>query len=141
MGYLRRREIRVVKVPSINGKTVSTHPVFRTPVCSLPSIQHALDTILRGDVDLNYCNNVRIFRYAETLLNYAEMLTIHGQDSCKMALQHSLVLTKYAAVLSELRNQFLSQQKNIKLERRREFVGRRFAFLGYRSLGATLHFD
>ena len=31
-----------------------------------------------GDVDLNYCNNLRIFRYAETLLNYAELVIMDG---------------------------------------------------------------
>lgn len=31
-----------------------------------------------GDLDLNYCNNLRIFRYAETLLNYAELVLMEG---------------------------------------------------------------
>ena len=31
-----------------------------------------------GDLDLNYCNNFRIFRYAETLLNYAELVLMNG---------------------------------------------------------------
>jgi hypothetical protein len=31
-----------------------------------------------GDLDLNYCNNLRIFRYAETLLNYAELVLMDG---------------------------------------------------------------
>ena len=31
-----------------------------------------------GDFDLNYCNNLRIFRYAETLLNYAELVIMNG---------------------------------------------------------------
>jgi hypothetical protein len=31
-----------------------------------------------GDQDLNYCNNLRIFRYAETLLNYAELVIMDG---------------------------------------------------------------
>ena len=31
-----------------------------------------------GDQDLNYCNNLRIFRYAETLLNYAELVIMNG---------------------------------------------------------------
>ena len=35
-----------------------------------------------GDVDLNYCNNLRIFRYAETLLNYVELVKMHGQSDC-----------------------------------------------------------
>ncbi|MBQ8673660.1 MAG: RagB/SusD family nutrient uptake outer membrane protein [Bacteroides sp.] len=33
-----------------------------------------------GDVDLNYCNNLRIFRYAETLLNYAELSITTGEQ-------------------------------------------------------------
>ena len=36
-----------------------------------------------GDVDLNYCNNLRIFRYAETLLNYAELVIMNGGRFCK----------------------------------------------------------
>ena len=31
-----------------------------------------------GDQDLNYCNNLRIFRFAETLLNYAELVLMDG---------------------------------------------------------------
>lgn len=31
-----------------------------------------------GDQDLNYCNNLRIFRYAETLLAYAELVGVEG---------------------------------------------------------------
>ncbi|MDR0422457.1 MAG: RagB/SusD family nutrient uptake outer membrane protein, partial [Proteiniphilum sp.] len=34
----------------------------------------------QGDADLNYCNNLRLFRYAETLLTYAELLIMHGQS-------------------------------------------------------------
>jgi len=33
---------------------------------------------LPGDQDLNYCNNLVLFRFAETLLNYAELVGING---------------------------------------------------------------
>lgn len=81
----------------------------------------------QGDVDLNYCNNVRIFRYAETLLNYAEMLTIHGQTPVNGITAQSC--------LDKIRSRAFGAEKsipvtaeNIKLERRREFVGEGLRF-------------
>lgn len=72
----------------------------------------------QGDVDLNYANNLRVFRYAETLLNYAEMIVIHGQSAVGG-------LTAQAA-LDQVRERAFGEAKsipataeNIKLERRR----------------------
>lgn len=81
----------------------------------------------QGDVDLNYCNNLRVFRYAEALLTYAEMVVMHGQ---------SLVggITAQAC-LDEVRlrafgkaSSIPATTENIKLERRREFVGEGMRF-------------
>lgn len=81
----------------------------------------------QGDVDLNYCNNLRIFRYAETLLNYAEMLTIHGQSPVGgLTAQTCLDQVRQRAFGAE--NSIPATTVNIKLERRREFVGEGIRF-------------
>ncbi|GHT63066.1 membrane protein [Bacteroidia bacterium] len=82
---------------------------------------------LPGDQDLNYCNNLRIFRYAETLLNYAELvgvLNVPAQQGVSAQ-----------ACLDEVRNRAFGSNAslplnsdNIKLERRREFVGEGMRF-------------
>lgn len=80
-----------------------------------------------GDVDLNYCNNLRLFRYAETLLNYVEMVTIHGQAEAQGV--------SAQGALDEIRERAFGEAKsipvnaaNIKLERRREFLGEGMRF-------------
>jgi hypothetical protein len=76
----------------------------------------------QGDVDLNYCNNLRIFRYAETLLNYAEMVVILGQADVKgVSAQWCLDQIRKRAFGAD--NSIPATTANIKLERRREFVG------------------
>lgn len=81
----------------------------------------------QGDVDLNYCNNFRIFRYAETLLNYAEMIAIHGQTEVNgvtaQACLDKVRLRAFGAAKSIPVN-----ATNVKLERRREFVGEGMRF-------------
>lgn len=81
----------------------------------------------QGDVDLNYCNNLRLFRYAETLLNYAEMVVMHGQSP--------VAGITAQACLDEVRQRAFGKDSsipatadNIKLERRREFVGEGMRF-------------
>ncbi len=81
----------------------------------------------QGDVDLNYCNNFRIFRYAETLLNYAEMVAIHGQSAVEGVTAQGC--------LDEVRQRAFGMPKSVpvtaasvKLERRREFVGEGIRF-------------
>lgn len=76
----------------------------------------------QGDVDLNYSNNLRVFRYAEALLTYAEMVTIHGQSPVGGV--------SAQACLDEVRerafgepNSIPATPENIKLERRKEFLG------------------
>jgi hypothetical protein len=69
-----------------------------------------------GDVDLNYCNNLRIFRYAETLLNYAELIVLHGQAEVQGITAQGC--------LDQIRNRagvpsITANIENIKLERRR----------------------
>lgn len=81
----------------------------------------------QGDVDLNYSNNLRVFRYAETLLNYAEMVVVHGQSPVDGVTAQSC--------LDQIRKRAFGTDKsipatteNIKLERRREFVGEGLRF-------------
>jgi len=79
-----------------------------------------------GTQDLNYDNNLRIFRYAETLLNIADLLVIEGvaqvsggitAQACLDAIRNRAGLTTIPATVD-----------NIKLERRREFVGEGLRF-------------
>lgn len=81
----------------------------------------------QGDVDLNYSNNLRIFRYSETLLNYAEMLVIHGQSPVGgLSAQSALDQVRTRAFGAS--NSIPATIENIKLERRREFVGEGMRF-------------
>jgi len=81
----------------------------------------------QGDTDLNYCNNLRVFRYAETLLNYAEMLVIHGQSPVEgLTAQQCLDQVRQRAFGKA--SSIPATATNIKLERRREFMGEGMRF-------------
>lgn len=78
-----------------------------------------------GDVDLNYKNNLRIFRYAETLLNAAELIVFHNLNA------HTGISAEFC--LDQIRNRaglssIAATVENIKLERRKEFVGEGMRF-------------
>ncbi|WP_159519889.1 RagB/SusD family nutrient uptake outer membrane protein [Sunxiuqinia indica] len=78
-----------------------------------------------GDVDLNYENNLRIFRYAEVLLNAAELIVIHGVAPVGQ-------LTAEVAI-NEIRDRagldpVAPTAELVKLERRREFLGEGMRF-------------
>jgi len=81
----------------------------------------------QGDVDLNYCNNLRIFRYAETLLNYAEMLTLHGQSPVG-GLTAQTCLDQVRQRAFGVASPIPANAQHVKLERRREFVGEGIRF-------------
>lgn len=75
--------------------------------------------------DLNFENNVRIFRYAEVLLNAAELMVIHGVAPVgSLTAQESLDLVRARAGVDPIP----ATAENIKLERRREFVGEGMRF-------------
>ncbi|WP_287828302.1 RagB/SusD family nutrient uptake outer membrane protein [Bacteroides sp.] len=79
------------------------------------------------DVDLNYSNNVRIFRYAEVLLNYAELVKIQGQAEVGgVSAQKCLDDVRERAFGKA--NSIPATPENIKLERRREFLGEGMRF-------------
>ena len=81
-----------------------------------------------GDQDLNYANNLRIFRYAETLLNYAELVGVMG-----VAPQQGVNAQN---CLNQVRNRAFKgtapalplNAENIKSERRKEFIGEGMRF-------------
>lgn len=80
-----------------------------------------------GDQDLNYCNNLRIFRYAETLLNYVELVKMHGQSEAQgVDAQGCLDQIRKRAFGADA--SIAATEENIKLERRREFLGEGMRF-------------
>lgn len=80
-----------------------------------------------GDTDLNYTNNLRIFRFAETLLNYVELVRMHGQsESQGVSAQACFDRIRTRAFGSA--NSIEPTSANIKLERRREFLGEGMRF-------------
>jgi len=80
-----------------------------------------------GDQDLNYTNNLRIFRYAEALLNYAELVGMHGQaEQGGVSAQDCLDQIRERAFGADASISLTAE--NIKLERRREFVGEGMRF-------------
>ncbi len=81
----------------------------------------------QGTTALNYANNVRIFRYAETLLTYAEMIVIHGQSPVgSITAQSVLDLVRERAFGGA--KSIPATAANVKLERRKEFVGEGMRF-------------
>ncbi len=78
------------------------------------------------DVDLNYCNNLRLFRYAEVLLNYVELVKMHNQAEAGVAAQTCLDQIRERAF--GVPNVIPATAENIKLERRREFLGEGMRF-------------
>ena len=81
----------------------------------------------QGDVDLNYANNMRIFRFAEVLLNYAELVVMHGQAEVGgVTAQSCLNQIRKRAFGRD--NEIAATTENIKLERRREFLGEGMRF-------------
>ena len=75
-----------------------------------------------GDTDLNYANNFRIFRYSEALLNYAELVAMHSQAAVG-GLTAQSCLDQVRKRAFGVDNSIPANAANIKLERRREFVG------------------
>lgn len=83
---------------------------------------------LPGDQALNYANNFRIFRYAETLLNYAELVGVLGQSPVGgISAEQCMNMIRQRAFGDENHNIPVNLD-NIKIERRREFLceGMRF---------------
>jgi hypothetical protein len=81
-----------------------------------------------GAKPLNSPNNVRLFRYAETLLNYVELVTLHGQTEQQGVTAQSCY--------EQIRNRAFNNnppaqpldEAAVKRERRREFLGEGLRF-------------
>jgi len=73
-----------------------------------------------GSQEVNYCNNLRIYRYAEALLNYAELVGVLGASaSGGVAAQNCLDQVRERAGVGSI----AVNAENIELERHREFIG------------------
>lgn len=80
-----------------------------------------------GDVDLNYCNNLRIFRYAETLLNYVELVKMYGAPEQQgVDAQECFNMVRKRAFGED--KPLATTEANIKSERRKEFLGEGMRF-------------
>ncbi|KAA6310637.1 hypothetical protein EZS27_038091, partial [termite gut metagenome] len=80
-----------------------------------------------GDRDLNYCNNLRVFRYAETLLNYVELVKMHGQSEAQgVSAQACFDQIRKRAFGTD--SSIQATPEAIKLERRLEFLGEGMRF-------------
>lgn len=78
-----------------------------------------------GDVDLNFDNNVRIFRYSEVLLNAAELIVMDGVAPVQgITAQNCLDAIRLRAEVPSIP----VTTANIKMERHREFVGEGMRF-------------
>ena len=90
--------------------------------------KYAARTALRspiGTVDLNYPNNLIIFRYAETLLNYAELVGLQGAAPAGgVSAQDCFDQIRARAGLGSIP----LTAENLKSERRKEFVGEGMRF-------------
>ena len=73
-----------------------------------------------GDKQLNYDNNLRVYRYAETLLNAAELLIRTGQDDGTGKAKEYLNKVRMRAGISNLNKATIDEIIN---ERHKEFVG------------------
>lgn len=72
-----------------------------------------------GDVDLNFENNLRIFRLAEAYLNIAELIVINGVAAGAVSAQDALDAVRLRAGVDPV----AATAENIKNERRLEFLG------------------
>ena len=75
-----------------------------------------------GDTDLNYANNVRIFRFSEALLNYAEMIVMNNQTEVS-GITAAQCMNQVRKRAFGIDSNITPSDENIKLERRREFLG------------------
>jgi hypothetical protein len=70
-----------------------------------------------ADADMNHCNNIRVYRFAETLLNAAELALLTGADGSQY-LQRvrqragcTASGTDQASIIEERRKEFLGEGK------------------------------
>jgi len=80
-----------------------------------------------GDIDLNYCNNLRIFRYAETLLNYVELVKMDGVSE-QQGVSAQDCFNKIRKRAFGVEKPLEATAANIKAERHKEFLGEGMRF-------------
>lgn len=80
-----------------------------------------------GDQDLNYCNNLRIFRYAETLLNYVELVKMDGVAE-QQGVSAQECFDKIRERAFGTAKSIPATAENIKAERHKEFLGEGMRF-------------
>jgi len=73
-----------------------------------------------ASLDMNYNNNFRVYRYAETLLNAAELVTL-GASGGKQSADYYLNLVHQRAIPGD--DALAANSTTIAIERRKEFVG------------------
>lgn len=76
---------------------------------------------------MNYCNNLRLFRYAETLLNYVELVKMDGvaeQQGVNAQDCFNLIRKRAFGVDKPLE----ANVANIKAERHKEFLEKVYVF-------------
>jgi hypothetical protein len=83
---------------------------------------------LPGDQDLNYCNNLRIFRYAETLLNYAELVGVLNVPAQQGVSAQDCFTQVRGRAFGGTAPALALNSENIKIERHREFIGEGMRF-------------
>lgn len=81
-----------------------------------------------GDLDLNYANNLRLFRYAETLLNYVELVKMHGVAEVQGVSAQACFDQIRERAFGDKNHSIPATADNIKLERRKEFLGEGMRF-------------
>jgi hypothetical protein len=76
-----------------------------------------------GANDLNYCNNLRIYRYSETLLNYAELVVMDGKSEKQGVSAQSCLDMVRDRAFGDASHRVTATAQSIKDERHYEFVG------------------
>lgn len=70
-----------------------------------------------ADADMNHCNNIRVYRFAETLLNAAELSVLTGKDGSeylervRTRANSNGTGTDQASIIEERRKEFLGEGK------------------------------
>lgn len=115
---------------SINKWTTGTYrPNFQNTGYFLAKYAARRSYVTTGSTPLNFPNNVRIFRYAETLLNYAELVTKHGQAEMQgVGAQNCYDLIRSRAFFNKSPPTQALNEAAVELERRREFLGEGMRF-------------
>ncbi len=118
-----RRDASINYIP--NGGKYSYSPRFQDTGYFLAKYcaRYGYNPAKTGATSLNYANNVRIFRYAETLLNYVELVKMLGQSEVSGISAQSCFDQIRDRAFGDTNHRITANAANIKQERRNEFVG------------------